>query len=204
MSTPGTTQHYLHTVLTALKSESDWRTVLDEIPVPVYITDVEGAVTYWNRACIEFAGRVPQLGSDRWCVTWQLYTTTGEFLPHEDCPMAETLKTKKEVRGKVAIAMRPDGSRRAFRPYPTPIFDSHGELSGAVNLFVDVTHEQASELAQQAARCRRLARATTDAQASQILAEMAQCYAATAASLTGDSPVPPSISSMTVQSATIS
>jgi PAS domain-containing protein len=181
----GTATQLLETALTALQ-RNDWRAVLDDLPVPVYTTDTQGSVTYWNKACIDFAGRVPQLGSDRWCVTWQLYTTTGEPLAHEDCPMAETLKTRKEVRGKVAIAMRPDGTRRAFIPYPTPLFDRDGAFSGAVNLFIDVTHEQAGELAEQAARCRRLARATTDIRASEILGDMAQGYAATAATLSVD------------------
>jgi PAS domain-containing protein len=179
----GTATQLLEAALTALQRDGDWRAVLDDLPAPVYTTDTQGAVTYWNKACVEFAGRVPQLGSDRWCVTWQLYTTTGEPLAHEDCPMAETLKTRKEIRGKVAIAMRPDGTRRAFIPYPTPLFDKNGALSGAVNLFVDVTREQAEELREQAARCRRLAHATTDARASEILGNMAQGYAATAATL---------------------
>ena len=181
----------LETALNALAANPESRAVLDELPAPVYTTDSEGRVTYWNRACVDFAGREPVLGHDRWCVTWQLYTLTGEFLPHEDCPMAEALKTKKEVRGKVAIAMRPDGTRRAFRPYPTPIFDRDGELSGAVNLFLDVTHEQAKELAEQAARCRRLARATTDSRASDILWSMAQEYAANAAALGAEAQLAP-------------
>ena len=36
-------------------------------------------------------------------------------------------REKREVRGEVAIAMRPDGSRRAFTPYPTPLFAKDGE-----------------------------------------------------------------------------
>ena len=178
----GTAQQLLDTALTALRQEDDWRCALDALPVPVYTTDSSGSITYWNNACIEFAGRVPKVG-DQWCVTWQLYTMTGEFLPHEECPMAEALKTRKEVRGKVAIAARPDGTRRAFSPYPTPLFDRAGNFSGAVNMFIDVTREQATELSEQAARCRRLARATTDAQAAQILGDMAADYAATAATL---------------------
>lgn len=79
--------------------------------------------------------------------------------------------------------MRPDGSRRAFVPYPTPLFDGDGEFTGAVNMLVDVTHEQATELSQQAARCRRLARAITDAKTSEILAEMAKGYAEAAETL---------------------
>jgi PAS domain-containing protein len=179
----GTAEQFLTTALTAIQGSDDWQAALDALPVPVYTTDAEGAVTFWNEACIEFAGRVPQLGQDRWCVTWQLYTMGGERLLHEDCPMAEAVKTRKEIRGKVAIAMRPDGSRRAFVPYPTPLFDSAGEFTGAVNMLIDVSHEQATELAQQAARCRRLSRAMTDAKTSEILAEMANGYAATAETL---------------------
>jgi PAS domain-containing protein len=179
----GNAEHFLATALTALRDRDDWQAALDELPVPAYTTDADGAVTYWNQACVDFAGRVPQLGEDRWCVTWQLYTMGGERLLHEDCPMAEAVKTRKEIRGKVAIAMRPDGSRRAFVPYPTPLFDKDGDFSGAVNLLIDVSHEQAAELAAQAARCRRLARAMTDAKTSEILAEMASGYAATAETL---------------------
>jgi PAS domain S-box-containing protein len=176
-------QLYLDTAIDALRNGDGWRSVLDELPVPIYTTDSEGSVTYWNRACVEFAGREPELGKDRWCVTWQLYTMAGEPLPHDQCPMAEAIKTRKPVRGKVAIVIRPDGSRRAFTPYPTPIFDECGTFTGAINLLIDVTDEQAGTLAEQAARCKRLSRATTDAQASQILDTMAHDYAAKAAEL---------------------
>lgn len=177
-------EHYLNTALCALREKGgDWRGVLDSLPVPTYTTDDQGSVTYWNAACVAFAGREPQLGHDKWCVTWQLYTMAGDFLPHEECPMAEAIKTRKEVRGNIAIAMRPDGSRRAFAPYPTPLFDDAGTFSGAVNLLIDVSEEQAEVLASQAARCRRLARATTDKRASEILGEMARDYAATVAQL---------------------
>jgi PAS domain-containing protein len=178
-------QEYVTTALGALTRGADWRFVLDGLPVPVYTTDSQGAVTYWNKACIDFAGREPQLGSDRWCVTWQLFTMAGDPMPHEDCPMAETVKSRSEVRGKVAIALRPDGTRRAFVPYPTPLFDEAGEFRGAVNLLIDVSEEQASELSDQAARCRRLARSTLDSNASGILTKMAEDYSASAETLRG-------------------
>jgi len=183
MLATGTAQQFLDTALGALRGGNGWRPVLDALPVPVYTTDCDGAVTYWNRACVDFAGREPELGQDRWCVTWKLYTLNGEALPHDQCPMAEAIKTKSEVRGKVAIAMRPDGSRRAFTPYPTPLFDSDGELTGAVNMLIDVSAEQAEALAEQAARCRRLSHSTTDQQAARILTDMAQSYAETATAL---------------------
>lgn len=179
----GTAQQYLDTALSALNDQGDCRSALDALPVPAYTSDAEGSVTYWNRACVDFAGREPELGADRWCVTWQLYSTSGEFMPHEDCPMAEAIRAKKPVHGRIAIAARPDGKRRAFCAYPTPFFNDDGELAGAINLLIDVSDEQALELEEQSARCRRLARATTDPSASEILLRMARNYDESAAQL---------------------
>lgn len=166
----------LGTAVGALATSSDWRAVLDELPAPIYTTDSEGAVTYWNRACVDLAGRVPRLGEDRWCVTWQLYTTNGEFMPHEECPMAEAIRSRQQIRDKVAIALRPDGSRVAFRPYPTPLFNSDGSFTGAINMLVDVSDEQVEALSDQAERCRRLAGATFNREVSEMLGNMADGY----------------------------
>jgi PAS domain S-box-containing protein len=169
-------EQYLDTALGVLAEGSDCHSALDELPVPIYTTDAEGAVTYWNRACIDFAGREPQLGQDRWCVTWKIYTTTGELLPHDKCPMAEAIRRQQIIRNQVAIAERPDGSRVAFRPYPTPLFKDDGSLKGAVNMLIDVTDEQSDSLHVQAARCRRLAGATYDRHTSQVLDDMADGF----------------------------
>ncbi len=183
LATAPSPQDYLDTAITALVGNTAWVGVLNDLPVPVYTTDAEGRVTYWNHACVDFAGREPLLGEDRWCVTWRIFTTDGEALPHEQCPMADAIRSRKPVRGKVAIAMRPDGTRRAFNPYPTPLFDDSGELTGAVNMLIDVSDEQVEALKVQASRCRRLARATTDRDALRILESMARGYEDTAASL---------------------
>jgi PAS domain S-box-containing protein len=183
MPVPANPQECLDTALHALASVPAWRSVLDQLPVPIYTTDADGAVTYWNRACVELAGRQPQLGKDRWCVTWKIYTTTGEFLPHDQCPMAEAIREQRVVRDAVAIAERPDGTRRAFRPYPTPLFDADGALTGAINMLVDVTDEQSHALADQAGRCRRLAGAMYNRETSSVLETMAEQYDRTAAGL---------------------
>jgi hypothetical protein len=108
---------------------------------------------------------------------------TGDFMPHDQCPMAETIKSRREVRDKVAIALRPDGSRVAFRPYPTPLFDADGTFTGAINMLVDVSDEQVGALSDQAERCRRLADATFNREVSEMLGAMAEGYERTAAEL---------------------
>lgn len=130
---------------------------IEALSVPVYLTDVEGVVTHFNKACINFAGRRPVPGRDRWCVTWKLYTTDCEFLPHASCPMALAIKRQQPIRGLSAIAERPDGTRVRFTPFPTPIFNGEA-LAGAVNVLIDTTDlRQVEALREQARRCRRLA-----------------------------------------------
>jgi len=186
MRGPVNPDQILETAVTALSSGHEWRSVLDELPVPIYTTDAGGSVTYWNQACVEFAGRQPRLGQDRWCVTWKIYTTTGEFMPHDKCPMAEAIQQRRVIRDAVAIAARPDGSRRAFRPYPTPLYDAQGKLTGAVNMLVDVTEEQSGALQEQADRCRRLADALYSRESIAVLETMAHQFERTAAELTSD------------------
>lgn len=107
-----------------------------DLPVAIYVTDRHGIVRYSNEASADFAGRKPQIGVDRWCVTWRLWQTTGEFLPHENCPMAIALKENRVVRGAVAVAERPDGARQPFTPYPTPLRAAHNALIAGFNALV--------------------------------------------------------------------
>ena len=130
---------------------------LDAAPLAVYVTDQDGVITYYNHACVDFAGRSASLGEDRWCVTWKLFTDDGHFLPHDQCPMAVAIRERREVRGLTAIAERPDGARLGFMPYPTPVLGDDGRLLGAVNILVGTTPLTAAELRAQARRWRRLA-----------------------------------------------
>jgi len=171
-------------VAAARRGESELHAVLATSLAPIYTTDAEGWITFFNQPCIQFAGRTPVAGEDRWCVTWKLYGEDGSFLPHEECPMAVAIKEKRAVRGAVAAAERPDGTRVMFTPYPTPLFGEDGDIVGAVNILIDVTdHRQAGALRAQAMRCRRLAHSLTDRQAVDTLLVMAREYDAKAQSL---------------------
>ncbi|AFL49822.1 PAS domain S-box-containing protein [Sinorhizobium fredii] len=130
--------------LSILRS-SDFRAALDALAVAVYTTDADGFVTYCNPAAVSLAGREPELGQDRWCVSWKLRRPDGTPLPHDECPMAMALKGRQPIRGEELVAVRPDGSTALLLPHPTPIFDESGELTGAVNLLVDITDHKSAE-----------------------------------------------------------
>jgi hypothetical protein len=100
--------------------------------------------------------------------------------------MAQAIREKREIRGAIAIAMRPDGTRRAFTPYPTPLLEADGRLKGAVNMLIDVSETQAHALAEQARRCRRLAQATLNRSINNLLSQMAENYEQTVEALKTD------------------
>ncbi|RUT84920.1 MULTISPECIES: PAS domain S-box protein [unclassified Mesorhizobium] len=131
------------------QQDNTYHQILDALPVAIYTTDQDGTITYYNRAAAELAGREPNVGKDKWCVTFKLFTADGKELPHDECPMAIALNENRPVRNQEAVAQRPDGSFFPFLPYPTPLRDEHGTLIGAVNMLLDLTDRQRAEEAKQ-------------------------------------------------------
>lgn len=131
------------------EQQSRFHQVLDALPVAVYTTDAKGTITYYNQAAAALAGREPKIGQDEWCVTFRLFTPEGEELPHDQCPMAIALKENRPVRDVEAVGQRPDGSFFPFMPFPTPLRNERGELTGAVNMLLDLTDRKRGEDAAQ-------------------------------------------------------
>jgi PAS domain S-box-containing protein len=134
---------------TAEPAEDRLRQLFDALPVAIYTTDAAGRITFYNRAAVEFAGREPKLGRDRWCVTWRLFWPDGRPMAHDECPMAVALMEGGPIRDQEAILERPDGTRVDFLPYPTPLYDHSGKLIGGVNMLVDITERKKAEVALQ-------------------------------------------------------
>lgn len=116
------------------------RDILRALPEAVYLTDAEGRITFFNQAAAALWGRTPEIGPAEFYGSWKLFWPDGRPLPHAESPMAIALKERQLNRGHEIIAQRPDGSRVTVLAFPTPLFDADGELVGAVNMLVDVTH----------------------------------------------------------------
>lgn len=127
-----------------------YRQFLKALGVAVYTTDAGGHITFFNEAAADLWGRRPDIGEE-WCGSWKLFWPDGRPMAHDDCPMAIALREERSVRGYEGIAERPDGTRVAFVPYPTVVFDANGTLVGAINVLVDVTERRRAEEALRAA-----------------------------------------------------
>ena len=123
-----------------LDSEPRYQQMLQALPLPVYTTDLEGRITFYNEAAADFAGCRPTLG-EQWGVIWRLYRLDGTALPPDQCPIATAVREGRPVRRMDAIAERPDGTKVRFTLYPTPLRDSSGQPIGCINLLMDLTEK---------------------------------------------------------------
>ena len=128
-------------------AEQRYRGLIDAMGAAVYTTDVDGRLTLYNEAAAALWGQHPKLGDARFCGAWRLQTIDESPMPHDECPMAVSLREKRPIAGGEAIAERPDGTRVTFAAYPAPLRDASGEVVGAVNVLVDITERKSAEAA---------------------------------------------------------
>lgn len=121
------------------------RHVLDVLPAAVYMTDADGQIIYYNEPAAQLWGYHPKIGETSFCGSWKLYHPDGTPMPHDECPMALTLKAGLAVKDVEAILERPDGTRIPFIPFPAPVWNADGSLAGAVNMLVDITERKRAE-----------------------------------------------------------
>jgi len=125
--------------------EMRYRQLIRTLPAAVYTTDAEGRVTLYNEVAATLWSREPEIGRDLWCGSLKIFRPDGAELPHDECPMAITLREGRPVRGQEIVIERPDGTRRNILPYPEPIRDASGRIIGTVNMLLDITDRKQSE-----------------------------------------------------------
>ena len=122
-----------------------FRRVLEVLPAAAYVTDAAGRILFYNEAAATLWGRDPELGKTLWCGSLRLWRPDGGALPHEECPLAQSVKLRRAVRGVTVMAERPDGTRVAVVPHPSLLYGPGGTLVGAVNLVLDVADGAAQD-----------------------------------------------------------
>ncbi|GGB77749.1 PAS domain S-box protein [Dyadobacter sediminis] len=127
-------------------SEKRYKDLIETMPVAVYTIDKNGYVTLYNKAAVSLWGRKPKIGADQWCGSFEMYTVDGEYLPPEKSPIAIALKNQQCMTLE-AFIRKPDLSLRHIISTPQPIYDSNGEVTGAVNVLIDITERKEAELA---------------------------------------------------------
>jgi len=129
------------------RGDLDFRRVLEALPAAAYICDAQGLITYYNRRAALAWGREPKLNDpeDRYCGSFRMSTTDGKWVPHDQCWMARCLHERRAFEGEEIVVERPDGTRLVVLAHAIPITDEQGEVTGAVNVVVDITDRKRTE-----------------------------------------------------------
>ena len=125
----------------------EFHRLLETLPAGAYTCDPDGLITYFNAPALELWGREPKLNDpiDRFCGSFKLFSADGTAIAHDDCWMAQALRTQKEFNGHEIVVERPDGQRRTVLAHANPIRDGSGKVLGAVNVLVDITDRKHAE-----------------------------------------------------------
>jgi PAS domain S-box-containing protein len=127
------------------ESEQRYRELIHGLPVAVYTCDAKGRILLYNAAAVALWGREPERGLDRWSAVHRAYTPDGRRLQKSRVAMALAIRTGEPIRGMEQINERPDGSRAHVLAFANPICDASGDVTGGVNILVDVTALKVAE-----------------------------------------------------------
>lgn len=122
------------------ESEQRFRTMADEAPALIWLADLGGNATFFNRAWLEFTGRSsPEELKDRWRETVHPDDQEAETATfHEAMRKREPYQTEYRLR-------RPDGTWGWVLDRGSPLFLESGELAGYVGSALDITERKAAE-----------------------------------------------------------
>lgn len=119
--------------------------MIQDLPIPAYLTDAEGRLLYSNRAAT-LAGSAPQPGSGDWCNRWKMFLRDGSPLAHDGCSILATLNGEAPS-GVECMVEGPDGVRRWFSPVSMALRDAAGQITGGIHIFIDITAGKRAERA---------------------------------------------------------
>jgi PAS domain S-box-containing protein len=120
---------------------------LDAIPGAVYLCDSDGWLIKYNSEAVALWGREPRLSQirERFCGSHRLCLLDGTPLPHEDCPMADAVRTGQATRNTEIVIGRPDGTSFTALVNIRALRDRDGKIQGAINCFQDISAQKGLE-----------------------------------------------------------
>jgi len=147
-----------------MTNETQIRNSIQNSANAIYTCDESGFVKFYNSAAVKLWGREPVAGKDLWCGSLKMFGKDGSYLAPDKRPMAIAIKERRPVYDEEIIIQRPDGSMRNINPFPYPLFDKAGKLTGGVNMLIDVTElvKAGTKMSEAIERYDMLAKATSD------------------------------------------
>jgi len=147
------------------ESEKKYSSLIQNLPAAIYTTDATGRIVLYNKAAATLWGYEPEIGIDYWCKDCKTYKADGTSIPFDASTMGLALIERRPIFGEEIIIESINGYNSHVLPYSTPTYDSSGNLSGAVNMLIDITDRKKTqqELQMSNERFETVIKATNDA-----------------------------------------
>ncbi|MDG5813566.1 PAS domain S-box protein [Chitinispirillales bacterium ANBcel5] len=124
--------------------------LLRSIPEGIMITDKENRVQalscYFEHLFGIDPQRIQKAGEKERTRLMNLYAPGGEEVSHKDLPLAKVINEKKPI-DNYELLFKQNGQSRHVTINAAPIFDSEGEIKGAVGVWTDITDRKKAQVA---------------------------------------------------------
>ena len=140
---------YINTRKRVSESEAKYKQLVESLPVAVYTCDKAGRITFFNDVAEQLWGYAPAVNDEnvKYCACSKVWMTDGALISADKTPMAEALKTGKSFHDVEALVERVNGEKFYVIVNVDPIFDKKGNLTGAINIFQDISKRKNTEMA---------------------------------------------------------
>ncbi|KAA3647168.1 MAG: sensor domain-containing diguanylate cyclase [Chloroflexi bacterium] len=120
--------------------EDFYRQILDHVSTGIYFVDRQRVITYWNQGAEEISGYMGNEVVGRACGQNVLMHTDdeGRILCHTGCPLQASMDDGKTRSAEIYMQHK-SGVRVPVAVHSMPIRDASGEITGAVEIFDDLT-----------------------------------------------------------------
>ncbi len=126
-------------------SDERYRSLFASVPMAVFVCDRNAVIQHYNQRAVELWGREPTCGVEQHCGSTKLWLPDGTLLPHAQSPIVEVLRTGIAAQNVEVFIERPDGSRVPVLVNFAALRNAHGEITGAITSFVDITERKQAE-----------------------------------------------------------
>jgi len=118
------------------------KTLIDNLPVNVYIKDLESRKTLVNKAEMEYSGIKDEseiIGKN----DFDLYEKTSAKISMDED--VKIFKTLKPMLSQETISVKPDGTTTYFLSSKIPLLDDEGNAKGLIGISLDITELKRKE-----------------------------------------------------------
>jgi PAS domain S-box-containing protein len=121
------------------------RTILDTLPVGVWVTDEKGQILMGNAAGERIWAGTRYVGIDRYEEYKAWWPETGEVVGKEEWALVRALRTGKTILGEEMEIEGFDGSRKTILNSASPILEGERGVVGAVSVNQEITERKRGE-----------------------------------------------------------